>query len=183
MSSKPKDVAVFFVDAVHAVHNTLSGYGWIKKGKDKYIQSNTGRSRLNIHGAMNAETFETVTISSEENVNADSTIQLFEYLETLYPLAPIIYIILDNARYHFSKPVQEWLKASRIKLAFLPAYSPELNLIERLWKVFKKNVLYNKFYETFADFKKACRGFFENQDKHYDEILSIMGAGLHELAD
>jgi transposase len=134
-----------------------------------------------IHGAMNAETFETVTITSEDNVNTDSTIQLFEYLEALYPLATFIHVILDNARYHFSKPVKKWLKNSRIKLIFLPTYSPELNLIERLWKVFKKNVLYNRFYETFDEFKKASASFFKNQADYPDEIASIMGSGLEAL--
>lgn len=182
MRNKAENEAVFFVDAVHPVHNSVAGYGWIKKGIEKELKSNTGRVRLNIHGAMNAETYETTIIASEENINTDSTIQLFEYLESLYPLAVAIYVILDNAKYHFSGAIQEWVKNSRIKLVFLPAYSPELNLIERLWKVFKKNVLYNKYYEKCADFKKACIGFFENQEKYYDEIESIMGNGLEALA-
>jgi transposase len=182
MKKKKSSEAVFFVDAVHPVHNSLAGYGWIKKGEERELKSNTGRDRLNIHGAMNAETYETTIISSEDSINTDSTIQLFEYLEQLYPLATMIYVILDNAKYHFSGPVQEWLKNSRIQLIFLPSYSPELNLIERLWKVFKKNVLYNTFYETYADFKKACIGFFEKQSDHYKEIESVMGCGLEALA-
>lgn len=181
MENKPENHAVFFMDAVHPVHNTLAGYGWIRRGKSKELASNSGRSRFNIHGAMNAETLETVVISSEENVNADSTINLFEYLETLYPLAAVIYVICDNAKYHFSKEVKKWLKNSRTKLIPLPAYSPELNPIERLWKIFKKHILYNKFYETFDEFKKACLGFFEEQKKYYDEIASIMGEGLEGL--
>lgn len=181
MENKAKNEAVFFVDAVHAVHNSLAGYGWIKKGKEKELKSNTGRSRLNIHGAMNAETLETTVVTGENNVNAESTIQLFEYLETLYPLAVTIYVILDNAKYHFSWEVQEWLRNSRIKLVFLPPYSPQLNLIERLWKIFKKKILRNQFYESFSDFKKACKDFFENQADYYEEIQSIMGDGLEGL--
>lgn len=181
MQNKPTNEAVFFVDAVHPVHNTMASYGWIKKGREKELNSNTGRSRLNIHGAMNAETLETVVLAGEDNVNADSTIQLFEYLETLYPLAVVVYVILDNARYHFSETVQEWLETSKIKLVFLPAYSPELNLIERLWRIFKKHVLYNKYYETFTEFKEACMNFFKKQGAHYEEVESIMGAGLEAL--
>lgn len=181
MANKPEDEAVFFVDAVHPVHNSMAGYGWIKKGKEKELKTNSGRKRLNIHGAMNAETLETTIISGEASVNTDSTIELLTYLEEIYPLATVIYIILDNASYHFSAPVQEYLKKSRVRLVFLPTYSPELNLIERLWRVFKKNVIYNKFYETFQDFKKACTGFFENQTEYYDQIESIMGDGLEAL--
>lgn len=181
MENKGKNEAVLFIDAVHPVHNSMASYGWIKKGVEKELKSNTGRARLNIHGAMNAETYETTIIASEENINSESTIQLFKYLESLYPLAVVIYVILDNAKYHFSKEVFEWVKTSKIKLLFLPPYSPELNLIERLWRVFNKNVLYNKYYEKFNDFKKACIGFFKNQEEYRDEILSIMGNGLAEL--
>lgn len=181
MQNKRETDAVFFIDAVHPTHNTMATYGWMKKGKETELQSNSGRSRLNIHGAMNAETYETTIISSEENINTDSTISLFEYLIVLYPLATTIYVILDNAKYHYSKEVQEWVKNSKIQLVFLPSYSPELNLIERLWRVFKKNVLYNKYYKTFEEFKSASTAFFENQKNHHDEICSIMGDGLAAL--
>jgi hypothetical protein len=59
---------------------------------------------------------------------------------------------------------------------------PELRLIERLWRIFKKNVLYNKHYDTFKEFKKSCIGFFENQSAHCEEIEKIMGSGLETLA-
>ena len=85
MNDKQENDAVFFVDGVHAVHNSIPSCGWIKKGKTQELKSNTGRSRLNIHGAMNAETYETTIIASEASVNTESTIQLFQYLETLYP--------------------------------------------------------------------------------------------------
>lgn len=181
MENKREDEAVVFVDAMHPVHNTVASYGWIRKGHQKTLESNSGRQRLNIHGAMNAQTFETTIIASEDSVDSESTILLFEQLENLYPLAAFIYVILDNAKYHFSKAVQEWLKGSRIKLVLLPTYSPELNLIERLWKVFKKQVMYNKYYKTFEAFKTACFNFFKNQQDYFDEIESIMGNGLEEL--
>lgn len=178
MKNKGKTEAIFFMDAVHPVHNSMPACGWMKKGEDTVLKTNSGRQRLNIHGAMNAETFEVIPLISDGNVNGDSTIQLLSFLEELYPLATLIYVILDNARYHYSAEVQEWESKSRVKLVFLPSYSPELNLIERLWKVFKKNVLYNKYYETISEFKEACFEFFTNQDQHYGEISSIMGAGL-----
>ena len=178
METKKENEAVFFVDAVHAVHNSMPSYGWIKKGKTQELKSNTGRSRLNIHGAMNAETYETSVIASEGPINTDSTIELFKYLEEIYPLAIVLYVILDNARYHFSEEVLEYINNSRVQLIFLPPYSPELNLIERLWRVFKKNVLHNKFYPTFDEFKQGCMVFFANQNKNQEEIKSIMGDGL-----
>ena len=181
MESKPSDELVFFADGVHPQHNSLPSYGWIRKGENRELQSNTGRCRYNIHGAMNAETFETTIVSSESNIDHDSTIELFKQLETLYPWAKKIYVILDNAKYHYSQEVREFVSKSKIKLVYLPAYSPELNLIERLWKVFKKNVIYNQYYEKFDSFKKACLDFFGNQRKYLDQITSIMGDGLEAL--
>jgi hypothetical protein len=182
MKNKPEDVKVFFVDAVHPTHNTMAQYGWMRKGETRALASNSGRGRFNIHGAMDAETYETTTVLSEENVNADSTIALFEILEKIYPFASALYLIVDNARYHFAPSVIEYLKTSRIQLVPLPTYSPELNLIERLWRVFKRNVLYNKFYKAFEEFKRACAGFFERQACYRDEIESAMGDGLEALA-
>ena len=76
-----------------------------------------------------------------------------------YPAAKKITVILDNARYYRSKVVAEYLQNSRIELMFLPPYSPNLNLIERFWKFFKKQVLYNQYYGTFRQFKSACEFF------------------------
>ncbi len=182
MCNKKGEEKVFFVDAVHPQHNSMATYGWLRKGVETHLKSNSGRSRLNIHGAMDAETYETTILYSEENVNEDSTIDLMKTLEQLYPFATAIYMILDNAKYHYSKAVRAYEKNSRVTLVYLPSYSPELNLIERLWKVFKKNVLYNKFYERYDEFKKACVTFFDNQDQHMAEIKSIMGDGLASVS-
>ena len=181
MANKKEDEIVLFADAVHPTHNSTAAYGWIKKGKDKELKSNSGRERLNIHGAMNAETFETTIIASESNINAESTIDLLKAVELLYPFASTIYMILDNAKYHFAGIVQEYVANSKIKLVFLPSYSPQLNLIERLWKVFKKHVINNKYYNKYSEFKDSCMNFFKNQNQYSDEIISIMGDGLESM--
>ncbi len=182
METKKNDEAVFFIDAVHPTHNAQAAYGWIRKGKDKEVKTNSGRDRLNIHGAMNAETFETTTITTEDSIDTHTTIELLKSLEIIYYWATTIYVIMDNAKYHFSWQVLAYVAKSRIKMVPLPTYSPELNLIERLWKIFKKKIMYNKYYETFDDFKKACKNFFKKQDGYIDEIRSIMGDGLESLA-
>ena len=181
MKNKKEDEVVLFADAVHPTHNSIAAYGWIKKGQDKELKSNSGRERLNIHGAMDAETFETTIIASESNINAESTIDLLKAVELHYPFATIIHIILDNARYHFSKSVQEYVATSKINLVFLPSYSPQLNLIERLWKIFKKHVINNKYYGQFGEFKGSCINFFKNQSQYLDEISSVMGDGLESI--
>lgn len=177
MLKKPDNVEVLFMDAVHPQHNTMAAYGWIKRGEQREVPTSSGRERLNLHGAMNAETYE-VTVIESATVDDESTLQLLKMLEQKYALAAFIYIILDNARYHYSRKVKAYLKNSRIKLVFLPSYSPNLNLIERLWKFFKKKVLYNTYYEKLEDFRQACIKFFINIDNYQAELISIMGSGF-----
>lgn len=178
LKSKNDNDLIFFMDAVHPIHNAQATYGWFKKGEKRSIKTNTGRERYNIHGAMNAETYEVTAIFSEDNIDATSTIDLLKALEVTHPYASNIYVLLDNAKYHFSNIVQEYVKNSKIKLVPLPPYSPELNLIERFWKLFKKNVIYNTHYPTFKEFKEACLNFFKTQHLYEDEVISIMGDGL-----
>jgi len=86
---------------------------------------------------------------------------------------------LDNARYHYSQEVKDVIeKSSRLRLVYLPAYSPELNLIERLWHFFKKNVLYNQYYENLDELRKASIKFFRNIEKRHDELFSLLGGGF-----
>ena len=151
----------------------MLAYGWIKKGQDNIIKSNTGRQRININGALDADTHAVIT-REDESINAISTIALLEQIEAAYPLAVIIYVICDNARYYRSKLVGKFLETSKIQLVFLPSYSPNLNLIERLWKFMKKQVLYNKYYEKFDTFKQTTLGFFENIQQYKTELDSLL---------
>lgn len=172
---KNKDVSdpILYMDGVHPQHNTMLAYGWIKKGKDNIIKSNTGRQRININGALDADTHAVIT-REDDSINALSTIALLEQVEANYPLAVIIYVICDNAKYYRSKLVGKFLETSKIQLVFLPSYSPNLNLIERLWKFMKKKVLYNKYYEKFDTFKEVTLGFFENIQQYKPELDSLL---------
>ena len=178
MLTKSNDVEVVFVDAVHPQHNAIAGYGWIKRGETRELKTNSGRQRLNLHGAINAETHE-ITIIESDTVNSDSTIDLLTALEEKYPAASSIKVILDNAKYHYSNLVKEFLSGSRIDLVFLPSYSPNLNLIERLWGFFKKEVLYNKYYENINKFRAACIKFFRNINVHADKISNFMNSDFY----
>ena len=178
MESKSDDVAVVFVDAVHPEHNAVAAYGWIKRGQIRELKTNSGRQRLNLHGAINAETHE-ITIIESETVDSYSTITLLSAIENKYPAASAIKVILDNAKYHYSGLVKDYLKTSRVELVFLPSYSPNLNLIERLWKFFKEKVLYNTYYETVNKFRSACVKFFRNINKYEKEISGFMNAEFH----
>jgi len=164
---------ILFMDAVHPQHNPVLGYGWIKRGETHEVPSNSGRRRLNINGAIDLERLEP-TVRYDATIDASSTIALFDQLLLAYAYAACIYIICDNAGYYRSKAVQAYLQDSRIKLVFLPAYAPNLNLIERLWKFFKKQVLYNRYYETFGGFRAACEDFFNNPQRYKSELRSLL---------
>jgi transposase len=164
---------IYFMDGAHPQHNSVTAYGWIKKGKVKELKSNTGRKRLNINGAINIEEMSPV-VGYSDSINAQSTISLLKKIELRHPDAESIYTICDNARYYRSRKVKEFVETSKIKLVFLPSYSPNLNLIERLWKYFRKIVLYNKYYETFEEFKRACKSFFRQSEKYKEGISSLL---------
>jgi transposase len=139
-----EDEVIYFGDAVHPQHNTQIANGWIPKGKEKEIKSNTGRTRINLNGVLNPFTKE-VIIREDKTINAQSTIELYKEIEEKNPGKEKIYIIIDNARYYRCGLLDEYLKTSKIKQIFLPPYSPNLNLIERLWKFMKKKIIYNKY--------------------------------------
>jgi transposase len=180
MLNKRADVEVLFIDAVHPEHNAMAAYGWIRRGERRKLKTNSGRERLNLHGAINAETHE-ITVIESETIDAYSTLNLLNAIEQRYPGASEIVAILDNAQYHYSKLVKEYLsKGSRVRLVFLPSYSPNLNLIERVWKFFKKQVLYNTYYPDIGKFREACIQFFRNFDQFNLEISRLM-SGEFEL--
>lgn len=165
--------ALYFMDATHPTHNTMPAYGWIKKGLRKTIKTNSGRQRLNINGAINIRNLD-FQYHLEDTINAAATIALFKRLETANPLADKVYVVLDNARYHHSKEVKEYLQNSKVKPLYLPAYSPNLNLIERLWKFFNKRVLYNRYYEHFEQLKNAATDFLGNLKQYAANLKTLL---------
>lgn len=171
--NKAEDDVIYFMDATHPQHNPVIGCGWIKRGKEHPIQSNTGRQRLNINGAINVQAL-SAEIRFDETIDAASTIALFEQLERANPTAPRIIVFCDNARYYHSRIVAEYLLTSRIQLEPLPAYCPNLNLIERFWKFFKREKLYNHYYETFDSFKDACKNFFAELGKYAPRLETLL---------
>ena len=153
LNSMGSDEAVLFMDAVHPTHAARPVGCWAPAKENLAIQQNSGRQRLNIHGAIDLETGKTAMIDVE-TVDAASTIRLLQAIEAMYPLLAIIHVFLDNARYHHAVLVRDWLAepGRRIKLHFIPAYCPHLNPIERLWGVMHKHLTHNKFYATYREF-------------------------------
>lgn len=143
---------LLFVDAAHFVFSPFVCCLWTITRL--FIKAPAGRQRLNVIGAVNAITKKVLFQWNTTVVNAETLINFLLFLKAQLPDLPII-IVLDNARYQHCKAVKELAQSLGITLLFLPPYSPNLNIIERLWRLVKKKCLYAKYYGNFGDFQKA----------------------------
>lgn len=140
----------------------------------RFIRGGSGRKRYSVLGAWNAVTHELVSITTDATVNAESMCALLQKIAAMAMQGPIT-LILDNARYQRCALVTELAERLNIHLEFLPSYSPNLNLIERLWKFIKKQVLYAHHYATFTDFRAAIDDCLSKiPTKHREQLQSLM---------
>jgi transposase len=127
-------------------------------------------------GAFNPINHEVITVTNDTYVNKVVFCEFLEkifqtYGETKQPIT----LVLDNARYQKCQAVTDKAKELGIELLYLPAYSPNLNLIERLWRFVKKEVLYSKYYENFASFKESIDNCLSGLATHFkDDMISLM---------
>jgi transposase len=167
---------VLFLDPAHQVHNVDNSYCWQLKGKSetKTVPSNSGRERLTVIGAINPDTYKPTILTTEDNCDGQMMTIFLGEVRKDYPKAKTIYIFLDNAKYNHSNLVTAEAKQLGIVLLFLPPYSPNLNLIERLWKFMKKKVKANKYYKTFKEFTSAIHDFFKNISQYKTELKTLL---------
>lgn len=162
----------YFMDGVHPMHNVHPSYGWGPRGERLRLPSNSGRQRYNILGAYCPQDSEYLDEQTTDSLNAQTVIALGEKIRQAHPEQRNI-IFCDNVRYHHAKIVQAHFKDTNIEFRFLPAYSPNLNLIERLWKFMKAQVL-SKYYPSFDAFVQAIRDFLNHLDQYADQLTSLM---------
>lgn len=163
---------VLFVDAAHFVLGAFLGLIWCFERI--FLKTSLGRQRYNILGAIDSHDHEFTSIRTTDNNNALSLIELLDKLYLKYPSIPIS-VVMDNARYQHCNAVKAHAAELNIKLLFLPPYSPNLNLIERVWKLTKKKCLTNKYHRDFVSFRSAidrCLDDFE--DKLKPELKSLL---------
>ena len=176
-----KNDKIYFVDAAHPQHNAMPAHAWIETGKEMPIPTNPGRKRLNLNGALEVQELE-VIVQEKETINGTATVELLEEIEQKNPEAEHLYVISDNASYYHCQEVKEYLKTSKIEFLYLPPYSPNLNLIERLWKFFRKKVMSKiltqegrgYYYEKFLNFREAALNFFKGVTSFYRKELKSL---------
>ena len=163
--------AVFFVDAAHFVLAPFLGFLW--SFTRIFIKAPAGRKRFNVLGALNAITHELIMVQNDSYINALSVCDLLRCIAALGVTVPIT-LVLDNAKYQKCQIVYQLAQTLDIELLYLPAYSPNLNLIERLWKFVKKKCLYSKYYAEFADFKAAISDCLNQTNTTYKTELDTL---------
>lgn len=163
---------VYFVDASHFVLGSFLGWVWCFVRL--FVRAASGRQRYNVLGALNAVTHELITYANTTYITAESVCTLLRTIAAGGLSIPIT-LVMDNARYQRCALVQNLAKELGIELLFLPSYSPNLNLIERLWKFVKKEVLNSRHHQDFKKFQEAIDGCLAAlPTKHREQLATLL---------
>jgi transposase len=162
---------VQFVDAAHFVHGSFLGYLWCLVRY--FVPSPSGRKRYNVLGAIDAVTHRMVRVTNHSYINALSVCELLVELASSKRGRPMT-VVLDNARYQRCELVRDTAEALGIELLFLPSYSPNLNLIERVWKFVKKECLASYSLATFEEFTAAIDGCLDRLPSRYKNQMNTL---------
>src|SRR3954454_20039558 len=166
----------YFVDACHPVWGVdLLSSCWLLVGQRFYVGVGNGRKRRNIIGAYSPDDHDYVDLRlTKENITGEQFVKLLEKLLAKHPDTEKFLLYLDNARYYNKPCVKEWLARYRqFRLVPLPAYSPNLNLIERLCKFLRKKAL-NRWHKTFEAMQGAVAEALDHLGEYRDELCALM---------
>lgn len=155
------DETLLFMDAVHPTQATKITAGWIKTGVDKSIETTGSRTRLNLVGAIRLGHLTDTIVEQYETVNGDSIVDFLKKTRKRYCSSGTINLVLDGAGYHRSGLVVDEAKKLNIILHYLPPYSPNLNPIERLWKVMNEYARNSQYFSTTKKFRASIEKFFK----------------------
>jgi transposase len=176
----------YFLDGVHPLYGLEVLFGcWLLVGQRFEVGVGGGRKRLNILGASCPDDHEYLDRRyTDQNLNAQSLIELFTRMLARHPQTKHFRIYPDNARYHHAKVLKEWIAATRqergvvFDLKHLPAYSPNLNLIERLWKFLRKEAL-QRWHTTFEEMQQAVAAVLDHLERYEEQLASLMTERFH----
>jgi len=171
LKAQAVDEPILFIDAMHPTQATKVSCGWIRKGQDKTIETTGSRTRLNLVGAINLNDLAGAYVRRYDKVNGETIQDFFTKLRASNRSDKRIHIILDGAGYHRSQDVKDKAHELDIELHYLPPYSPNLNPIERLWKVMNEHVRNNKYFATAKEFRDKIDEFFSETLPTIGDIL------------
>ena len=172
---------VFFVDAAHFVFGTFLCCLW--SFARIYVRAASGRQRFNVLGAWDAVKRELIAVTNTTVVNTETMCELLRTIAERGLAGPIT-LVLDNARYQRNAAVQALAAQLGIALLYLPSYSPNLNLIERLWRFTKRRALYGRYHPTFQDFRAAIEEVLAGlSTEHSERLASLMTLNFQQFDD
>lgn len=163
--------AVLFVDAAHFVYAAFLGYIWCLFRQ--FLPAPSGRQRFNVLAALDAITHRVISVTNTSYINAECVCDLIWKISIEYADIPVT-LVLDNARYLHCSLVMKFAEELKIELLFLPPYSPNLNLIERLWKFTKKQCLYSKWYPNFQEFYGSIQDCLNHTSDWHKKALDTL---------
>jgi len=144
---------------------------WFEVGKQRIIIT-TGKHRgVKLLGTVDYATG-TIVWHEDEEYTAETFLVFLQKVLAKYSTGKIV-MVLDNARIHHAKLIQPFLNEmkDRLELTFLPPYSPQLNIVEGLWKWLKSDVINNVFYGSVAEIRKNVKAFMVEIMKRPMEII------------
>jgi transposase len=163
---------VYFVDAAHIVFAPFLGF--LGCAARLFVRAASGRKRYNVLGALDAVTHRLIRVTNHDYINAESVCALLRAVAAATVGLPIT-LVLDNARYQKCAVVQALAESLGIELLYLTSYSPNLNLIERVWRFLRKQSLDSTYYEDFARFTAAIDQCLDNlATVHKGEMATLL---------
>lgn len=173
---------VFFGDSTHPTLNAKLATGWIKKGADFEVKTSSGRHRVNVNGAIEVNSLQVIARTCQA-VNEGSILELLRAIRQKNPKSENVFLVLDNATYNKTNAVRSLAEELSIRLLYLPAYSPNLNPIERLWKFMKSEVLGNTHFDGLPDFRAAITNFFRTIRHRKAELRSLITTNFRPVGN
>ena len=164
---------VFFVDAAHFVFAPFLGVIWCVARL--CIRAASGRNRYNVLAALDCVTHKLIQVSNHSYINAESVCLLLRAVAAAATPGIPITLVLDNARYQKCALVADLAKQLGIEMLYLPSYSPNLNLIERVWKFVKADCLRSSYYAKYEEFTTAIQQCLDDlPTKHKEAMDSLL---------
>jgi len=171
---------VFFLDASHFVYGAFLGYLWC--AVRLFVPTGSGRQRLNVLGAVGYGTARMITVINRGSIGAEQVCQLLREIHRR--CRKPVTVVLDNASYHRARSVRDLAAALNIELLFLPPYSPNFNLIERVWKLVKKLALSARILPDFDAFAASVTHTVQTLEiKHRDQLLTLLTPNFQDFND
>jgi transposase len=171
----------YYVDACHPIWGLdLVFCCWLLVGQRFLVGMGSGRKRLNILGAYCPDDHEYVDLRlTRDNINGAQFVNFLRLLRALHPETEKFILYVDGARYYSSPVVKEWLQRHpEFHLSPIPAYSPNVNLIERLWKFMRAHALC-KWHKTFEDMQTAVSDVLDHLENYRSELRTLMTERFH----